>query len=92
MTVVAFHGSVHCGCGSALCEVEGMAVGLSRRLAPLRGFGVPIQHIHITLVLRLRFMSLVCEEVGVCNPFAGHHAGGPCAAAIVRAHLHRTCR
>jgi general transcription factor 3C polypeptide 2 len=44
---------------------EEMAVGLSRWLAPLRVLGVPTQRIAFTLLLSLRFMSLVFEEVGV---------------------------
>eukprot|EP00882_Tetradesmus_deserticola_P018232 GHRQ01019581.1.p2 GENE.GHRQ01019581.1~~GHRQ01019581.1.p2 ORF type:complete len:133 (+),score=72.64 GHRQ01019581.1:309-707(+) len=40
-----------------------MALGLARWLAPLRPLGVPTQRIAFTLLLSLRFMSLVFEEV-----------------------------
>lgn len=52
---------------ASLCLVttpgEEMALGLSRWLAPLRPLGVPTQRIALTLLLSLRFMSLVFEEV-----------------------------
>eukprot|EP00878_Enallax_costatus_P005565 GHUV01005838.1.p1 GENE.GHUV01005838.1~~GHUV01005838.1.p1 ORF type:complete len:378 (+),score=61.98 GHUV01005838.1:268-1401(+) len=52
---------------ASLCLVttpgEEMALGLSRWLAPLKPLGVPTQRIALTLLLSLRFMSLVFEEV-----------------------------
>jgi len=52
---------------ASLCLIttpgEEMALGLSRWLAPLRPLGVPTQRIALTLLLSLRFMSLVFEEV-----------------------------
>lgn len=52
---------------ASLCLVttpgEEMALGLSRWLSPLKPLGVPTQRIALTLLLSLRFMSLVFEEV-----------------------------
>ncbi|WIA32057.1 hypothetical protein OEZ86_002909 [Tetradesmus obliquus] len=52
---------------ASLCLVttpgEEMALALGRWLAPLRPLGVPTQRIAFTLLLSLRFMSLVFEEV-----------------------------
>lgn len=52
---------------ASLCLVttpgEEMAVALQRWLAPLRLLRVPTQKIGVTLLLSLRFMSLVFEEV-----------------------------
>jgi energy-coupling factor transport system permease protein len=52
---------------ASLCLVttpgEEMAVALQRWLAPLRALRVPTQRIGVTLLLSLRFMSLVFEEV-----------------------------
>lgn len=52
---------------ASLCLVttpgEEMAVALQRWLAPLRLLRVPTQRIGVTLLLSLRFMSLVFEEV-----------------------------
>jgi energy-coupling factor transport system permease protein len=53
--------------GASLCLVttpgEEMALGLARWLRPLRPLGVPVARIALTLLLSLRFMSLVFEEV-----------------------------
>lgn len=52
---------------ASLCLVttpgEEMAMGLKQLLTPLRLFRVPTQRIALTLLLSLRFMSLVFEEV-----------------------------
>ena len=52
---------------ASLCLVttpgEEMAMGLGRWLAPLRLLRVPTQRVAFTLLLSLRFMSLVFEEV-----------------------------
>ncbi len=52
---------------ASLCLIttpgEEMAVALQRWLAPLRVLRVPTQRIGVTLLLSLRFMSLVFEEV-----------------------------
>lgn len=53
--------------GASLCLVttpgEEMALALRRWLSPLRPLGVPTQEIALTLLLSLRFMSLVFEEI-----------------------------
>ncbi len=52
---------------ASLCLVttpgEEMALALQRWLTPLRWIGVPTKEISMTLLLSLRFMSLVFEEV-----------------------------
>ncbi|GAX78117.1 hypothetical protein CEUSTIGMA_g5559.t1 [Chlamydomonas eustigma] len=52
---------------ASLCLVttpgEEMAEGLRWWLSPLKSLGVPVQEIALTLLLSLRFMSLVFEEV-----------------------------
>lgn len=52
---------------ASLCLVttpgEEMATALGRWLAPLRPLGVPTRRVALTLLLSLRFMSLVFEEV-----------------------------